>query len=337
MKKGSCWCLIICLAGLPCTTVFAQEPGGNRHMFRIYEDNDAINLYDIGSDKGYTNGTRLDFFWQQQKRAFISKLLPAAGPNSINTHGWGLMQVMITPDNIIRRRPDPTDYPYAGALFITRSLHSANPVKKMSLQSELILGVMGPPALTKETQKLMHRIIGAQQPRGWDYQKPTDLLLNYNFTISKQLWQYRQWAELIGSGQVYAGTMLNGAAVYATIRLGRMTPFFNGFIQQFSTDKNQKNRWQFYFILQPAAELVLRNALLEGGVFNHNAKLPDEGYEEQRHFAEQEKRRMITRIDFGAVLSKGNVGISFTQKSSSALFKGFSRQEVGNISLHIAW
>lgn len=337
--KGSYWCLLIWLTGLPFSTIVAQEQPGNRFMFRVYEDNDAMNLYELGSDKGYTNGTRLDFFWYQQKRSFLSKLLPQAGPNSINTHGWGLMQVIITPDNILRRKPDPTDYPYSAALFVTRSLHSSNPVKKLSFQSEMVLGVMGPPALGEETQKLIHRIIQAQAPRGWAYQKPTDLLLNYHFTVSKQLAQYEHWAEIIGSGQLYAGTMVNGAALYTTLRLGKMNPYFDGFIQQFSTDKKQPNRWQFYFILQPAAELVLSNALLEGGAFNRHAKMPDDntgGYGEPDIPALQ-KRRIITRIDWGAVLSKGNMGISFTQKSSSALFKGLTRQEVGNISLHVAW
>lgn len=305
-------------------------------MFRVYEDNDAMNLYELGSDKGYTNGTRLDFFWQQQKRSFLSKLLPQAGAISVNTHGWGLMQVIVTPDNILRRRPDPTDYPYSAAMFVTRSLHSSNPVKKLSFQSEIVLGVMGPPALGEETQKLIHRIIQAQAPRGWDYQKPTDLLLNYHFTVNKQLVQLNRWAELIGSGQVFAGTMVNGAAVYTTIRLGKMNPYFDGFIQQFSTDKSGINRWQFYFIVQPAAELILTNALLEGGVFNHNVKSPAP-VSGETSVPDLKRRRVITRIDWGAVLSNGNVGISFMQKSSSALFKGLTRQEVGNISLHIAW
>lgn len=336
--KGSSWCLLLALIGWPISTVLAQEQPGNRYMFRVYEDNDAMNLYDIGSDKGYTNGTRLDFFWNQSKRAFLTKLLPQAGPNSINTHGWSLMQVMITPDNILRRWPDPTDYPYAGALFVTRSLHSFNPIKKLSFQSEWLLGVMGPPSLAEETQVLIHRLIQAQRPRGWDSQKPTDFLLNYHFTVSKLLAQPRPWAEIIGSAQAYAGTMLNGAALYTTIRLGAMNPYFNGLIPQFSTDNRQANRWQFYFILQPAAELVLHNALLEGGLFNHPSKQPAMSpYEEQRYFAPLTSRRFITRLDIGAVLSKGNVGLSFMQKSAAAPMKGFSRQETGNISLHIAW
>jgi len=334
--KGSYWCLIVCFAVLPFSTIVARQQPGNRYMFRVYEDNDAMNLYELGSDKGYTNGTRLDFFWQQQKRSFLSKLLPQAGANSINTHGWGLMQVIITPDNILRRRPDPTDYPYSAALFVTRSLHSSNPVKKLSFQSEIVLGVMGPPALGEETQKLIHRIIQAQAPRGWDYQKPTDLLLNYHFTVNKQLAQLDHWGELIGSGQVFAGTMVNGAAIYTTLRLGKMNPYFDGLIQQFSTDKTTINRWQFYFIVQPAAELVLTNALLEGGVFNHDVKSPVT-VSGETSVPDLKRRRVITRIDWGAVLSHGNVGISFMQKSSSALFKGLTRPEVGNISLHIAW
>lgn len=334
--KRSCWCFIVGLLGLPLSTVFAQEQPGYKYMFRIYEDNDAINVYDIGSDRGYTNGTRLDLFWQQRKRSFINKLMPQAGKNSINTHSWSLMQVIITPDNITRRKPDPSDYPYSGALFVTRSMHSANPVKKLSIQSEWVLGVMGPPSLAEETQVLIHRIIAAQRPKGWAYQKPTDLLLNYHFTVSKQLAQYRQWAEIIGSGQVYTGTMINGASLYTTIRLGRMNPYFNGFIQQFTTDKKQSSKWQLYFILQPAAELILHNALLDGGVFNHDAKQPPSGTEE-RYIPDIKRRKVIARIDIGAVLSKGNFGLSFMQKSSSAMIKGLPAQQVGNISLYLAW
>lgn len=332
--KGISWSLIVALCCWPWMTVLAQEPPGNRYLFRLYEDNDAMNLYDIGSDKGYTNGTRLDFFWTRNKKAF---LLPQAGPGSINAHSWSLMQLMITPDNILRRWPDPTDYPYSGALFVTRGLHSANPVKKLSFHSEWLLGVMGPPSLAEATQVLIHQIIQAQRPRGWNYQMPTNLLLNYNFTASKQLVQPRPWMEVIGNAQGFAGTMLNGVTLSSTIRLGRMNPYFNGFIQQFSTDNQQAKRWQFYFILQPAVELVFQNALLDGGVFDHDPKLPPPGYEGQRYAASLKRNSLITRFDIGAVLSKGNVAVSFTQKSATAPMKGLSRQEVGNVSLHIAW
>lgn len=336
--RRSFWCFIILVTGLPFSTVLAQEQPDNRYMFRVYEDNDVINIYDIGSDRGYTNGTRLDLFWREQKRSFMNKLMPQAGKNSINIHSWSLMQVIITPDNILRRKPDPADYPYSGALFVSRSLHSSNPVTKLSLQTEWVVGVMGPPSLAQETQKLIHRVIGAQPPRGWAYQQPADFLLNYHFTVNKQLARYRQWAELIGSGQVYAGTMLNGAALYTTIRIGNMNPYFEGYMQQFTAGKKRTNKWQLYFTIQPAVELILHNALLEGGVFNHGIKQQGSEPGTQTQYVRlAEQQRLIGRIDLGAVVSKGNIGLSFTQKSSTALIKGLPRQDVGNISLYIGW
>ncbi|WP_315823836.1 lipid A deacylase LpxR family protein [Paraflavitalea speifideaquila] len=283
-------------------------------MFKVYEDNDLFNFYNIGADGGYTNGTRLEFSWLQQKPSFTTRLMPKAGIGSINTTAVGLMQIIITPDNIVRYRPDPADYPYSGALFITHSLHSSNPTKKISLQTEWLLGVMGPPSLAQETQELMHRIIQGQKPRGWSYQQPTDLLLNYQFTVNKGLAHVQQWAELIGSGQVYAGTMTNGAALYATLRLGKMQPYFNGYNDQFTKGKGATgNKWQLYFMVQPGIALVLNNALLEGGVFNHNTKHP--GYSETQYVRVAEKQQLITSIDIGFVVSRGNIGLSFTQKA----------------------
>ncbi len=305
-------------------------------MFKIYEDNDLFNFYNIGADGGYTNGTKLELSWQQQKPSFTTRLMPKAGAGSINTAAVGLMQIIITPDNIVRYRPDPSDYPYSGALFVTHSLHSSNPTKKISLQTEWLLGVMGPPSMAEETQKFMHSIIQAQQPRGWSYQQPADLLLNYQFTVNKGLAQIENWAELIGSGQVYAGTMTNGAALYATLRLGNMQPYFNGYNSQFTRSKSATGKkWQLYFIVQPGIALVLNNALLEGGVFNHETKNPD--YSEYQYVRHVTKRQLIASVDMGFVVSRGNIGLSFTQKSASSPIKGLPRMEVGNISLYIGW
>src|SRR5580700_2189288 len=71
-------------------------------MFRIYEDNDFLNARGCGTDDAYTNGTRLDYFYQPKhpSKNPIDRLLPKAGAHSINTYGWGIMQLMYTPKNI---------------------------------------------------------------------------------------------------------------------------------------------------------------------------------------------------------------------------------------------
>ena len=335
--KGVLRNLLWGILALPSIMVHAQEPA-NRYLFRVYEDNDAMNLFDPGSDKGYTNGTRLDFFWVPRKAPFLSPLFPKAGAGSVNTHGWSAMQMMITPDNILRRYPDPTDYPYSGGLFATRSLHSANPDRKISFQSELLLGVMGPPALAEDMQKLIHRIIAAQPPRGWDYQKSTDLLLNYQFAVSKQLANMPAGMELIGHAQVNAGTMQNGAYISTLFRWGKnMNPYFDGLIPQFSKDRQQADRWQFYITIQPGAELMITNALLDGGVFNDHPKQLQGANPYGEPGPIPTRRKLLGRLDFGAVLSHGNFGVTYTQKSTTPIYSGLQPQGLGNVSVYIAW
>ncbi|WP_276481609.1 lipid A deacylase LpxR family protein [Paraflavitalea pollutisoli] len=322
---------------LPATLVKAQEAPVNRYLIRVYEDNDAMNLFDPGSDQGYTNGTRLDFFWVPRKRPFLAGLFPQAGPQSTNTHSWSLMHQMITPDNIVRRVPDREDFPYSGGLFITRGLHSANAHRRLALQSELLLGVMGPPAMAEGLQKLIHRVIAAQPPRGWDYQKPTDLLLNYNFSVSQQLSRPAPGFEFIGVGQAQVGTMQNSLAVSGLMRFGKMNPYFDGLIPQFSIDKRRANRWQLYFTVQPGIEWMITNALLDGGVFNDK---PSKGAEAAGPYdvpITLERRKILGHLDLGAVLTHGNFGASFTQRSTTSMFKGIGGQGFGNVSVYIAW
>jgi len=127
----------------------AQQPDTPTHMIRIYEDDDFINIWGQGTDNAYTNGTRLDYFYnlQHPSRFFIDKALPKAGAGSVNTYGWGIVQLMYTPDDLTSKAYNPHDYPYSGSLFASHSLFSYNPIKKYSFQSELILGVIGPAAL----------------------------------------------------------------------------------------------------------------------------------------------------------------------------------------------
>lgn len=337
MKRRYWRSLIGLLLLLPATRVVAQEQPVNRYLIRVYEDNDAMNLFDMGSDKGYTNGTRLDFFWVPRKRPFLAALFPQAGAPSTNTHSWSLMHQMITPDNIVRRVPEPKDFPYSGGLFITRGLHSANAESRLTFHSELLLGVMGPPAMAEGLQKLIHRVIAAQPPRGWDYQKPTDLLLNYNLTVSKQLSRPGPGIEFIGVGQALVGTMQNSAAVSGLLRFGKMNPYFNGLIPQFSIDKHQANRWQLYFTVQPGIEWMITNSLLDGGVFNDELPKGAAAAGTNANAGPPDRRKVLGHIDLGVVLSHGNFGASFTQRSTTSVYKGLAGQGFGNASVYITW
>jgi hypothetical protein len=265
--------------------------------------------------------------------------MPKAGDSSINTFGFSLMQVIYTPKNVLKRIPDRNDYAYAGGLYATHSLISLNPVKKYSWQTEVMLGIMGPASLAKQTQWQAHKMVGIVRPIGWDYQLKTDLLLNVSVAAEKELLRIGHVVEGVGGAQAFVGTAMNGASLYTLLRIGKMTPYFNGYIPRFSTPKGNSSRWQVYAIVRPAVDLALTHALIDGGVFNGRNEpvpQPDPNYDEPVT-GERERNRVVGKLGYGFVISDARLAISFTQTSMTAVVKGTGQQEIGNISLHYAW
>lgn len=304
-----------------------------RHMLRAYEDNDAIKLFGDISDRGYTNGTRFDYYYAKNDKGnfFIDNWMPKAGSGSVNTFGIGLMQIMYTPENLTLKDPDVSDWPYTGALFLSYSLNSSNPLKTYSLNTEIIGGVMGKASLAEQMQKGIHKIISSDEPMGWDKQYPTDILLNFNFSLEKQLWHYGHILEVIGGGEGMAGTMINGASFYGFIRIGKMQPYFNGYIQQYTKPFHQKNKLQIYMIIKPSLDWVGYNAVLEGGLFKGRSN-----YYQTTERA-QVNNNISRRLDLEIVAGYGCASLSFTQRIMPKLVDGFAHQRLGNVSLYIAW
>lgn len=313
-------------------------------LFRIYEDNDFFNIRGKGTDNAYTNGTRFDLFYTKKKpsRFFLDRAMPKAGDSSVNIYGWGLMQVMFTPIDISKTEYQPDDYRYAGALFATHTLYSYNDVKKYDIQTELLLGVMGPASFAAQTQTFVHRLIHYQKPMGWDNQLKNDLVLNINLTAEKQLAAYGDFLEVIGGGEAFLGTMINGMAVYPLIRIGKMSPYFKGFFSQYATTRSRaagsrnRSKMQAYLVIKPEAQLMFTNALLEGGLFSPH---PPRDNTEKNPGGKpyHDLHKLVYAINYGAVVSLGHFSMSFIESSSTALMKGTYSHDVGNLSLYYSW
>lgn len=109
MKRRSLIILLCCIVVTARAQQTENRSGTYNSMFRVYEDNDLLDLRGAGRDQGYTNGTRFDWYYIKNKRSrfFIDRLMPKAGDSSMNTFGWGLMQVMFTPSDISKKFPIP--------------------------------------------------------------------------------------------------------------------------------------------------------------------------------------------------------------------------------------
>lgn len=343
---------ILLFAGMNNRIDAQEQQASPTRLLRIYEDNDFMNVRGQNTDDAYTAGTRIELFYTKShpSRSLLDRTLPKAGDSSVNIFGWGVMQLIFTPDDIGDPEYQPNDYPWSGVLAATHTLYSYNPQKKYDFQTELVLGVVGPAALAGPTQKFIHRIMQFEQPQGWDHQFRNALLLNINFTAEKQLVALGRNVEVIGGGQVYFGSMQNSIAVYPLIRIGRLTSYFNGFFSQYTgSGSKRRNRLQAYFILKPQTQLMFSNASLQGGLFSTNPNLkegkgvsttgvpPQDGTVNQTPQPYHDLRCVNYSVSYGAVLSAGNFGVSFTQTTASSMLKGLYSHDVENLSVYFAW
>lgn len=308
----------------------------DRHLVRVYEDNDFINITGKGTDKGYTNGTRLDYFYTKDHPShfFIDRWFPLAGDGAVNAFSYSLMQVMLVPTDISRSQPDKNDWPYSGALLLSHGLSSFNPKDQWSLVSTITAGVIGPLSLAEQTQSLVHRMVGAAKPMGWKYQMPNDVLLNIDVQVEKMIWQKNRFFECIGGGQVQVGTMLDGGDLHLLLRVGKMQPYFSGYINSFATAKGNRHRLQYYFFVRPAVQWWSFNALLQGGLFSgrssYYAGIDSKGQSPGL-------KEVTAAVDAGVVLVLGSVSLSLIQKELTPSIHDVSNQTVGNISLTYSW
>ena len=153
-----------------------QDP---RAIINVQVENDLV----ANTDRGYTSGIRLSYLTPETTlpnwidRA--ASALPFFSREGQKRVGFALGQSIYTPDDISDATPDPDDRPYAGLLYGTIGVISDTGLRVDSL--ELMLGMIGPASLAEETQKLVHEIIGSQDPKGWKHQLHNEpaLMLTY--------------------------------------------------------------------------------------------------------------------------------------------------------------
>jgi lipid A 3-O-deacylase len=300
-------------------TSSAQERVPHR-LLQAYWDDDYINFYGKGTDKSYTNGTRISLFYIKKKPSdfLIDRFLPKAGDSSENVFGVGLSQLMFTPNDITKSNFQSDDYPWSGTLFITYNLYSYNEKKKYDFQTELDFGFTGPVSLARQTQTMIHEIVNYEEPKGWNNQLRNSLIVNLNFTAEQQLFQHRKFFEVIGGGQLMVGTGTNGGALYSLIRIGKMNPYFQGLIKHYSGSE-ERSKVQFYFVFKSKVQLVLSNASLQGVTLEGNRYRPI--------------KNTVANYSFGAVLVIDRFSISSTQTTSTAWMEGLYGHTWGNFTL----
>jgi lipid A 3-O-deacylase len=284
-------------------------------------------LSNNASDWGYTSGIRADIFYEAgNKQNFFVWLNKLAAPNSITTKGWGVMQKIFAPQKTSLTIPDRNDYPYSGALFAIHTIHSANSSKKINLKSEWIAGLMGLASMGEQTHRSFHRLIKDPAPMGWDYQLPTDLLLNYNIRAERLLIGNKD-VSLAGTGEIRCGTMNDDISLSLKLQFGNNSHYFSGLKKQYFADRKIK----FSLALQTSAGLIFYNALLQGGLFNSESPVHNEN---SKFGTDRQLQHLAGSAELSFLFSMRKLAVSFGQKITTSALKGHGTHAFGNISVY---
>jgi len=209
---------------------------------------------------------------------------------------------MITPTDISTEDFQPNDYAYAGALFALHSLYSYNAQKKYGFQTEILAGVRGPASFGKQVQTGVHGLIDYQKPKGWDNQLRNMPLININFTAEKQFLSVGNFMEINGGSLVRAGSLMDGVFMYPMIRIGQMSPYFDGYLNQFGSFEREGKRikTQYYFVFKPIGSFIAYDALFQGKRENETRDNYKYETNESRNI-----QHLISDIQVGAVVARG--------------------------------
>jgi hypothetical protein len=279
----------------------------------FYLDNDLF----ADTDQDYTNGARLswisgprdpnEFGRIQQllrrlssdptERTMFSRLSGFDDPTQLEySYGFSVTQLMYTPEDPKLPEAPPGQRPYAGWLGVDFSLfvkdsHALNSVS-------LAIGTVGPHALAKQAQDLVHEIRGLEKFKGWDSQIPNEVTANFYYGQKRRVvlidpTDSRFAIDGFTEGKLALGTYFTGLGFGGLLRIGWNLPldFTDARLsvtsyahQPFKTERKERSSWSVYGIVGVEAYAVAHNITLDGPVFRsfntgtNSRPLVGEGY-----------------------------------------------------------
>jgi len=197
----------------------------------IVLENDAF----VGEDDGYTNG--FGFVWSHGSfdkfndsntpswiGALTEDLYISTMSNKRRAITYGVAQTMQTPEDIDTEQLLVDDLPYVGLLTWKATQYAFD--EEITDSLSLALGVVGPLSFAEQTQKGFHKVIDADEPKGWDNQLDTEPVFRVaaarNFRLIDGLMTKQLEYDVIGLSEVGVGTISSEISAGMTIRVGRI-------------------------------------------------------------------------------------------------------------------
>lgn len=252
--------------------------------FQLYIENDSFGA---GTDRYYTNGIKFGGGVSAEpviERIFkmpAERVLQTITDNRGNLQfGLFLGQNLYTPKRITVAEPQPLDRPWAAWLYVGGVVQN---VEGNRLQTvELDLGMVGPAALGKLVQTEWHKLVDADEPRGWDNQLRNEpgVLIAY---MQKQRYGATSGFQVVPHFGVTIGNVMTLARAGGIVRLGHNMSGFGpdtiepgGAMLQRTRqidENNSRTAPEWYIFAGADGRLVARNIFLDGNSFRSGASV----------------------------------------------------------------
>ncbi len=278
-------------------------------FLNVIFDNDIFN----NTDYYYTNGINIQYFSPFFSTSPISKLLVGLKNADLNYYGLSIKQNIYTPTNPDISEVIVGDRPFAAFLTMGTKRASYDIKRKISLSSELNIGVLGPAALGGKVQSTIHNI----EPVGWENQIRNSLVVDYAVMLEKSIISSPHFETNL-TAIVNVGTVFNKIEGGFYARTGSFIPVYRGLVNS--------RTFQYWFFIRGGSCLVLHDATLQGGIFNGDNIYTIHG---------SQLNRIVLNGSAGMALYYNGLGLEIENFYVSPEFKGAYDFRWGRIKLII--
>lgn len=242
---------------------FAQD---FKNEFGFKSDNDAYLFY--GQDQYYTNGLFINFRHASNQQKLGKNLAKVI-------YEFTVGQKMYNPASGSAPIAALHDRPFAAYLYAGSNVNLFYK-NESALKFGLELGTVGPDALGKEAQELLHKIVGFYELKGWQYQIKNELAVNLSAQYQQLLTRTSDnKIDLSLEGYANLGTTFSGAGAGILFRTGKINQLFNSattnaVISNNSTS-NKLVKNELFFYAKPQLNFVAYDATISGSMFNNDS------------------------------------------------------------------
>lgn len=318
--------LVVILPFITCVAIAAETPLRQNSWGQFTFENDAFGVLEP-TDDGYTNGVA--YMWGKTPIASFDEIDMPYWVRAISdwtyinqadkghySLSYGIVQAIFTPSVLEEEALISDDRPYAGVLIWQVKLRQFEDDIASSLK--LDLGVVGPASLAEQTQSIIHGVIAAKEPQGWDNQLENEPVFRVE---SEYLYRFAQLdlsdqiaTDISLYSQAGIGNLRSDAGFGLTFRVGSgldetyvcINPTASHSANPYSYMSDTGFNWMFY--MSAYGSYVLNDITIDGNTFkdSHSVDLIHEQ----------------GQLNIGFAMRWGSWGILFSSVRGSNQFEG---------------